>query len=290
MMNASPTSPQVALRVCNQCKRQKRRCDKALPRCSPCATRNHACTYLDVTDDAATLQSRIEVLEGRLRNDSTSEASSGGVILHSRTTPRSTASYPDGFVSHFPPIYFLDAAAFHQTRTTVPNPLLSPPQELLSFLGTTSDVQEVVDLFFKTMHVWFPIIWRRPFSSPLTSSQFGADMVLLYACMKLINKAPVLGPPSRSTLYALAKDFSSYAESSGLLSIRLLQAVILLAVYEIGHGIYPAAYMTVGRAARLGTIMGLHKKGAQRIYDNSTSRGDNEEERRVWYSIIILDR
>ncbi|KAH8812750.1 hypothetical protein F5884DRAFT_786302 [Xylogone sp. PMI_703] len=296
MDTSSPTPPPTAPRVCLACKKQKRRCDKILPSCSPCASRSQACTYSDAgEDDIAVLRSRLGALEERLRVEAPyqtpGEGSSAASVLHSHATTGPVAEQLDGFISYFPPIYFLDAAAFNLTKTIIPRPFLSTPQELQALLGTTNEVQDVVDSFFQTVHVWLPVVWRRPFASIASLTEPRADMALLIACMKLIVELPPSdGQPSQWALYALAKNFSFYAESSGLLTIHILQAIVLIAIYEIGHGIYPAAYMSVGRAARLGIVMGLRGKSSQRVYANRTSRGENEEERRVWYAIIILDR
>ena len=49
-------------------------------------------------------------------------------------------------------------------------------------------------------------------------------------------------------------------ESRGLISTVLLQAVLLISLYEAAHGIYPAAFLSVGHCAQLGHAMGLHDR------------------------------
>lgn len=49
-------------------------------------------------------------------------------------------------------------------------------------------------------------------------------------------------------------------EQSARLSINLLAAYALLALHEIGHGIFPAAYLTVSNLARLFCALGLHDR------------------------------
>ena len=39
--------------------------------------------------------------------------------------------------------------------------------------------------------------------------------------------------------------------------ILYLQALILVALYEYGHGIYPAAWMTVGQCVRYADFLGI---------------------------------
>jgi len=54
-------------------------------------------------------------------------------------------------------------------------------------------------------------------------------------------------------------------EQSARFSTNFLAAHALLALYEIGHGIFPVAYLTVGNLARLFCALGLHdrKKATQ---------------------------
>lgn len=49
-------------------------------------------------------------------------------------------------------------------------------------------------------------------------------------------------------------------EQSARFSTNLLAAYALLALHEIGHGIFPAAYLTVSNLARLFCALGLHDR------------------------------
>ncbi len=46
----------------------------------------------------------------------------------------------------------------------------------------------------------------------------------------------------KTTLYRVTKQFHFDVET-GILSIQVLQAGILIALYEIGHAVYPAALL-----------------------------------------------
>lgn len=73
------------------------------------------------------------------------------------------------------------------------------------------------------------------------------------------------------------------------MSLHVLQATIFIALYEMGHAIYPAAYLTVGACARYGIALGLDKL----MTDNSgfdTSLMEIEEKRRSWWGVLALDR
>jgi hypothetical protein len=49
-------------------------------------------------------------------------------------------------------------------------------------------------------------------------------------------------------------------EQSARFSTNLLAGYALLALHEIGHGIFPAAYLTVSNLARLFCALGLHDR------------------------------
>ncbi|UKZ53304.1 hypothetical protein TrVGV298_007096 [Trichoderma virens] len=73
------------------------------------------------------------------------------------------------------------------------------------------------------------------------------------------------------------------------MSLQVLQATIFVALYEIGHAIYPAAYLTVGACARYGIALGLD----QLMTNNSgfdRSWMEVEEKRRSWWAVLALDR
>lgn len=87
----------------------------------------------------------------------------------------------------------------------------------------------------------------------------GPDLALLFLCMKLMAPRPQDDPENiYNPIYAAAKRFISYLEASGTVSLMVLQAYILVALYELGHSIYPAAWMTVGSCARYGQVLGIH--------------------------------
>ena len=72
----------------------------------------------------------------------------------------------------------------------------------------------------------------------------------------------------------------------------MLQAAVLIAVYEVGHAIYPAAYLTIGACARYGTMLGIDKLGLDLMGDSlgPLSWIEVEERRRVWWAVVLLDR
>ena len=83
----------------------------------------------------------------------------------------------------------------------------------------------------------------------------GPDLAMLFLAMKLvITSADEVGDDS---LYSLAKNFLATLEHHGVISLLCLQAMVLVALYENSHAIYPAAWMTIGACARYADMLGL---------------------------------
>ncbi|OQV03459.1 Fungal specific transcription factor domain-containing protein [Cladophialophora immunda] len=76
----------------------------------------------------------------------------------------------------------------------------------------------------------------------------------------------------------------------GHLSLPLLQGMILISIYELGHAIYPAAYMSIGNCVRLGLALELEKQCQSDLDLTSYDLEEQEERRRTWWAIFTLDR
>ena len=83
----------------------------------------------------------------------------------------------------------------------------------------------------------------------------GPDIAMLFLAMKLITaQADVV---IDGKLYSLAKGFLATLEGSGFISLLCLQSMVLVALYEFGHSIYPAAWMTAGACSRYAEMLRL---------------------------------
>ncbi|KAF3314531.1 hypothetical protein TWF173_004614 [Orbilia oligospora] len=99
-----------------------------------------------------------------------------------------------------------------------------------------------------------------------------------------------IDPLSRET-YKTAKAYLAEIEASNVISVRLLQAALLISLYEVSNGMFPTAYLTVGHCARLGHALGIHaRKRAPQVLSPPVSSTELEERSRVWWGVIILDR
>ncbi|TQW01319.1 fungal specific transcription factor [Cordyceps javanica] len=93
----------------------------------------------------------------------------------------------------------------------------------------------------------------------------------------------------KTSLYHAVKRLQFDIESAGILSLQHLQASILIAIYELGHAVYPAAVLSVGRCARYAACLGIDNT-ARPPASIKLPWVEVEECCRVWWSIVILDR
>lgn len=288
-----------AAQACLACRKQKRKCDKALPACSLCQRMNRGCDYSDSTptpnaDDFALLRRKVTDLEARLESQSiafgrSSSLGSRSVDLGVHGSPRETDQ-----ISNFPSMYFLDGDIFKETRLTVPKPSIPVPGDVAATLGSITDLSDVVERYFENVHLWLPVVSKKRMSLTLSNPQLTltADLALLILCMKLVTQTSHGSPQEAQTpLYSMVKKQAILVESGALISLQLLQATVLIAAYEIGHAIYPAAYLTTGQCTRLGHLMGLHDKQVfPQLLKRSGAWAESEEVKRTWWSCMLLDR
>jgi hypothetical protein len=168
-------------------------------------------------------------------------------------------------------------------------------REVCSFIGTADEVRRTSNAFFSSVHHRLPIISESRFHKnlPRLFTPSGLDFTTLCMCMKL-----VLTNPSRQAIgeidaasphYLLAKSSISSLEAVGFISLNAIQARLLLVLYELGHGIFPAASISIGGCARLARNAGLSRDFWQSQKAASTT-ADAEERKRTWWALHNLDR
>ncbi|RFU30654.1 hypothetical protein B7463_g5701, partial [Scytalidium lignicola] len=227
------------------------------------------------------------------------EEGTGGLCKYPSASPSSTPhssltalhTQQRAVQQSFPPVFFLDMDIFRQAQLELPRPGLVVPLYVSDLLGGDDKVRQMATTFFSNIHPWMPFISKtlayKHLLSPL--SPVHADSTLLLLSIQLINWIPSASTNPKTPTYTAAKQFFLELEAAGSFSIRIVQAGLLIGLYELGHCIYPAAYMTVGACARHAVALGFDKDIRQ---DNATELPWDkvEERRRVWWAILILDR
>ena len=287
-----------AAQACSACRKQKRKCNKTLPTCSLCSRMGRPCDYSDSAptpnaDGFSQLRKKVVDLEARL------DANNNGFSRHSSIGSRGSglsprnSSNPDQ-TSTFPSLFFLDSEMYHETRMTIPRPTIAVSSDVAAILGSVVDVRDIVERFFANVHLWLPIISKKRMQLTLENHrlELTADLALLLLSMKLVMQTPHGGPQdAQNQLYATVKRHTVIIETGGLISLQLMQALILTATYEIGHAVYPAAYLTTGQCTRLGHLMGIHdRRATPQVLKRSGAWAEVEEVKRAWWACTLLDR
>jgi hypothetical protein len=166
-------------------------------------------------------------------------------------------------------------------------------RDAIGILGKRDKVMAMADNYFDTLSNRMPSISRSRLYSRLQSifSNPHADFSLLCLCIHLVVQHPSsYGESMQSSVYAMIKGHVSLLEAKGFLSLEFVQVRLLLSFFEMSHGLYPAASISIGACARTARALGLNKKRFHSIGSDGTSRQRAEEEKRVWWAIVNLDR
>jgi hypothetical protein len=148
-----------------------------------------------------------------------------------------------------------------------------------------------LDSYFGNIHPWLPIIHEQTFRTRTfhlgTSPE--AEVALIFLAMLLLLETQRQDIGKESQLYNLSRYLFSFLQMSRSPSLELVQAGLLLAVYELGSGRSQAASLTIGTCARVGYVLRLNVDDP-RLPEGQMSWVRSEEQRRVWLGVYMVDR
>ncbi|KAI1324312.1 fungal-specific transcription factor domain-containing protein [Xylariaceae sp. FL0255] len=179
----------------------------------------------------------------------------------------------------------------------LPNPL--------AFMPARSTAVEYLDNYFTTIHIAYPFVERRVFTTNFeTLHTSGLDEQLSHSWLSLLYALLAIGAyyhsfhpgrpsadPSHRSLFhrsVVLSELNTSERSVTQLSALLGQCFYLLATSEIEK-----CWTLLGRAIRLGQSIGLHVNiEDSKLYhiDAPSEAKQSEAVSRVWYSLYILDR
>ncbi|KNG80510.1 hypothetical protein ANOM_010058 [Aspergillus nomiae NRRL 13137] len=237
--------------VCLRCRTQKRRCDKLLPVCSLCKRLNRVCCYTEPNG-----------------------------IVGSGDSPEAVSSIS----LPVPDLAQLTSANISHTIRT----------QVFTIIGDESRIRAVAAIYFRTIHPWFPILAEAPFYECLSHifTHPSPDLSLLTLCMVLLGANPVKDEitPRMRSLYILVKGYIASLEAIDVNSLELLQCRLLLTIFEVGHGLYPAAYISIGANVRAAVALGANEASKAELEKTFKSSEKADEARCTWRGIVITDR
>ena len=174
----------------------------------------------------------------------------------------------------------------------IPTPSIPIPSYVIKLLGSSQDVGDSALEFFDTIHTYLAIISKRRFYDHLLNPLLPrrADVAFLCLCMKLVLWKPsVVESIPNIEEYATAIKYLLELEAAGIFTLQVLQGRLLISLFELGHSIYPAAYMSISACAAHGLALGLDRSQVTGVAKN-LSWVEMEERRRVWWAIVIVER
>ncbi|PKX88442.1 fungal specific transcription factor domain-containing protein [Aspergillus novofumigatus IBT 16806] len=156
-------------------------------------------------------------------------------------------------------------------------------------------VDAILCVYFRNIHRWLPVIAEQKFRAQISHIHSGlsAELALLLLAMYLLMENEWDESSNQTGGQQHLDQHCSYLVSFLLLargpSLELVQAGLLLILYELGSGFLEAAFLRVATCARLAYILGLQVDESF-VDDCSGAWCHAEERRRVWTGLYMMDR
>jgi hypothetical protein len=175
--------------------------------------------------------------------------------------------------------------------------------------ATRQFVDDISARYFHGFHSHLPVISRIRFYNNLITlgATPAADFSILLLTICLITHAPALGYQSghgatrsveQQSLYLTARSLFAQVQVYCSPSVPLVQASLLLAVYEYTHGRPDDAFVTIAGSARMAYAARIHARDRHQTQMTHTA-GHNadtdlllqaEEAANTWWGIVICER
>ncbi|OBT80367.1 hypothetical protein VF21_00894 [Pseudogymnoascus sp. 05NY08] len=133
--------------------------------------------------------------------------------------------------------------------------------QVSSVVGDGLKVREAAQRYFRTVHAWLPVVEERGYyarQSRYRVEDAPSDFSVLTLCIFLVCAMPVDGEMTLETrrLYILIKSWVGMLEAMGMNTLAMLQSRLLITTFEIGHAMYPAAYISAGANIQAAIALG----------------------------------
>jgi hypothetical protein len=191
---------------------------------------------------------------------------------------------------------YKDSNVINEALGGAPNPEALTPSDvkanIIAKLSNT-DPREIMTSYSKTIHPWFCIFSQSALSRqhPITWDAAPVDFALLCCTIVLLNSTPqesqgtyILDSEHKS-MYLMAKSWTSLLEGAGFNSINFVKVRLLISIFEVSHGLYPAAYLSVAATIRAADALVVFEGDSR-----SLAETDTEEFRIMWCGIAVIDR
>ncbi|OBT68519.1 hypothetical protein VE03_01819 [Pseudogymnoascus sp. 23342-1-I1] len=167
--------------------------------------------------------------------------------------------------------------------------------QVFSVIGDGFQLREAAATYFRTVHTWLPVVSETAYNAKLSRFRVEAapsDFSILTLCIFLVCAMPVDGKLSSETrrLYILIKSLVAMLEAMGTNSLSMLQGRLLLTTFEIGHAMYPSAYISAGANIQAAVALGASAVTSRDLFNAFPDPRLAEEARQTWRGIVITNR
>lgn len=164
---------------------------------------------------------------------------------------------------------------------------------LLEVVESRQGVENVTQAYFRDVNSLFTIIPEGLFERQLDEMWMNpsAETAVLVLCMRLIIRPPNANPLSgmADRHYLSTKTMLSIVQSKVPMSIPLLQAELLIALYEYKHAMPQQAYMSVGNCFQMSRAFGWHNKSFWTLGPQSPGPRELKLCSILWWAIVYVD-
>lgn len=91
-------------------------------------------------------------------------------------------------------------------------------------------------------------------------------------------------------LYTAAKTAIAMTEAANIHTLTVVKARVLVTLFEVGHNLDPAAFISLGATARAAVAIGLNLSVHTENGNVRSILTNSEEGLCVWWAIVMLDR
>lgn len=317
--------------ACVLCRKRKLKCDGGRPACATCNRLQHDCSYDEVRRKSGPKRGYVKALEARLAQVETLLKTQDDPPNGRRDTPSnasSTQAMPKSMVPDFVHIgtgqsnvnmlpHLENASNRHDgpAQAQFPHAMLGAantdvpteefPWEMIGLgldepLPTQDVVNELNQAYFDKIHPSVPMIHRpRYYAAMNLAPHMRPPVALRYAMW--CNAAAVMDKYEalQEHFYHRARKYIQQDEMKGhgesMITVAHCQTWALLATYEFKLMYFPRAWMSAGRACRMGQMMGLHRLDGvgldvKQCLPPPKDWTEREERRRTFWMCFCMDR
>lgn len=156
--------------------------------------------------------------------------------------------------------------------------------------------ESAVSAYHHAIEPWFPIACKLQDRVRPTWDETSLDIALLCLSILLLTTRPSSTANSDGntseleTIYLQTKSALALAEGLGFNSFPIVQSRILITLFEVSHGFYPAAYISIGATLRAVDALEVHPRGDALQPHCADLAVSHEETILIWCGILVLDR